>query len=133
MGIAAAIAFNGEKSFEENIEAMTEAAGRVHTASITYAVRDTSFDGMEIHEGDIMGLIDNKVKRLGNDVQEVARQLMGEMVTPESELITIYAGADTPQEDALALEAYAGETFDMCEVMLHNGGQPLYYYLIAVE
>ena len=133
MGIAAAIAFNGEKPFEENVAAMTEAAERVHTASITYAVRDTNFDGMQIHEGDIMGLIDNKVKILGSDVTEVAKLLMNEMVNEDSELITIYSGADTSEEDACALETYAGETFDMCEVMLHSGGQPLYYYLIAVE
>ncbi len=133
MGIAAAIAFNGEKPFEENVAAMTEAAERVHTASITYAVRDTNFDGMQIHEGDIMGLIDNKVKILGSDVTEVAKLLMNEMVTEDSELITIYSGADTSEEDACALETYASETFDMCEVMLHSGGQPLYYYLIAVE
>ena len=88
---------------------------------------------MQIHEGDIMGLIDNKVKILGSDVTEVAKLLMNEMVTEDSELITIYSGADTSEEDACALETYAGETFDMCEVMLHSGGQPLYYYLIAVE
>ena len=133
MGIAAAIAFNPDAPFEENLATMTEAAERVHTASITYAVRDTVFEGLEIHEGNIMGLIDNKVKLLGDDVEDVAKRLLAEMVTEESELITIYHGADVSEERAADLEAFVSDTYGDCEVMCYNGGQPLYYYFIAVE
>ena len=112
---------------------MREAAEHVHTASITYAVRDTVFDGHEIHEGDIMGLIDNKISCLGRSVAEVAREVVAAMVTDESELITIFSGADVKTEDAEELHAFLEETYDMCDVSLHEGGQPLYYYLISVE
>ena len=133
MGISAAVAFQPELSGDENEENMREAAEHVHTASITYAVRDTVFDGHEIHEGDIMGLVDNKISCLGRDVAEVAREVVASMVTDDSELITIFAGQDTSSEDAEALHAALEETYDMCDVSLHVGGQPLYYYIISVE
>ena len=133
MGISAAVAFQPDLSGEENEANMCEAAYNVHTASITYAVRDTVFDGHDIHEGDIMGLIDNKISCLGNNVADVARQVLEQMVTEDSELITIFSGADTSAEDADALYSEMEETYDMCDVALHRGGQPLYYYIISVE
>ena len=133
MGISAALAFDPEKGVEENRAAMTEAAENVHTASITYAVRDTNFDGHDIHAGDIMGLIDNKLHELGHDVREVAERLTEEMVTEDKSLITIYYGEDVTEEDAQTLLQALAEKYDQCDVDLQNGGQPLYYYLIAVE
>lgn len=133
MGISAVLAFQPEASVEENEAAMREAAESVHTASITFAVRDTVFDGKDIHSGDIMGLIDNKVEVLGSDVAEVAKQLMERMVTDESSLVTVYSGADVREEDAEVLRSELEEQYGMCDVELQKGGQPLYYYLIAVE
>ena len=133
MGLSAAIAFSESATGEENEAAMREAAEMVHTASITYAVRDTVFDGMDIHQGDIMGMIDNKINCLGHDVAEVARGLMDKMVTEDSELISIYYGADTAEADAQALFEEAQEKYPNCDVEVHMGGQPLYYYLIAVQ
>ena len=133
MGLSAAIAFSESATGEENEAAMREAAEMVHTASITYAVRDTVFDGMDIHQGDIMGMIDNKINCLGHDVAEVARELMDKMVTEDSELISIYYGADTAEADAQALFEEAQEKYPNCDVEVHMGGQPLYYYLIAVQ
>ena len=133
MGISAAIAFSESATGEENEAAMAEAAEQVHTASITYAVRDTLFDGMDIHQGDIMGMIDNKISCLGHEVADVARELMEKLVTDESELISIYYGADTSQADAQALFDEAQEKYPDCDVEVHEGGQPLYYYLIAVQ
>ena len=72
MGISAALAFNPDASVEDNTAAMTEAANNVHTASVTYAVRDTNYDSHEIHSGDIMGMLDNKLEFLGHEVEEVA-------------------------------------------------------------
>ena len=133
MGLSAAIAFSESATGEENEAAMREAAEMVHTASITYAVRDTVFDGMDIHQGDIMGMIDNKINCLGHDVAEVAHELMDKMVTEDSELISIYYGADTAEADAQALFEEAQEKYPNCDVEVHMGGQPLYYYLIAVQ
>ena len=133
MGLSAAIAFSESATGEENEAAMREAAEMVHTASITYAVRDTVFDGMDIHQGDIMGMIDNKINCLGHDVAEVARELMDKMVTEDSELISIYYGADTAEADAQALFDEVQEKYPDCDVEVHMGGQPLYYYLIAVQ
>ena len=133
MGISAALAFDPEKDVEENRAAMVEAAENVHTASITYAVRDTNFDGRDIHAGDIMGLVDNKLHHLGHDVREVAEALTEEMVTEDKSLITIYYGEDVSEQDAQALLEALSEKYSQCDVDLQNGGQPLYYYLIAVE
>ena len=133
MGISAALAFDPTASVEANEAAMTEAAEAVHTASITYAVRDTNYDGQEIHEGDIMGMIDNKLSVLGNDVAQVGRDVTEKMVNEDSALITIYYGADIAEADAQALRDALAEQYADCDVELQAGGQPLYYYLIAVE
>ena len=133
MGVAAAVSFMSEAAGDLNFEAMREAAERVHTASITYAVRDTCFDGRDIHEGDIMGLIDNRISALGSDVADVSMEVLAEMVSDDSELITVYSGRDVDAASAEALKERVAEQFSHCDVELHDGGQPLYYYLIAVE
>ncbi len=133
MGISAMLSFSQEASIEENTAAMTEAAENVHTASITYAVRDTVYDEMEIHQGDIMGLIDNKLNELGHDIAEVSLAVTAKMVTDETALITVYYGSDVTREDAEALSEALEEHYPDCDIELQLGGQPLYYYLIAVE
>ncbi|MBR6221565.1 MAG: DAK2 domain-containing protein [Clostridia bacterium] len=133
MGISAALAFDPSATPEENEAAMTEAANTVHTASITYAVRDTNYDGREIHEGDIMAMVDNKLSLLGSDVSQVASDITDTMVTEDSSLITIYYGEDIDEADAQALRDAMAEKYADCDVELQMGGQPLYYYLIAVE
>ena len=79
------------------------------------------------------GLIDNKISCLGRSVAEVAREVVATMVTDESELITVFSGADVKTEDAEELHAFLEETYDMCDVSLHEGGQPLYDFLISAE
>ena len=133
MGISAALAFNPEEEVEENTRAMTEAAEHVHTASVTYAVRDTNFDNREIHSGDIMGLLDNKLTYLGHDVREVALHMADEMVNEDAALVTVYYGSDVSEEDARQLTDEIAEKYPECDVAMQFGGQPLYYYLIAVE
>jgi len=133
MGISAALAFNPEEDAEANTAAMLEAADMVHTASITYAVRDTNFDDREIHSGDIMGLLDNKLTILGHEVKQVALDMTEGMVTDESALITVYYGSDVTEEDAQQLTDELTEKYPDCDVTMQYGGQPLYYYLIAVE
>ena len=133
MGISAMLAFSADMSVEENTAAMTEAAENVHTASITYAVRDTTYEGREIHQGDIMGMIDNKLSVLGSQVHQVGLDIAEKMVNEDTDLITIYYGSDVSEEDAQKLCDALAEKYDDCDVELQYGGQPLYYYLIAVE
>jgi hypothetical protein len=133
MGISAAVAFMGDVSGEENFEAMKEASSHVHTASITYAVRDTNFDGYDIHEGDVMGLIDNKLSCVGSSIEEVAKNVLAEMVTDESELITMFYGQDVEASAAEALQNDLQTQYGACDITLYEGGQPLYYYIISVE
>ena len=133
MGISAALAFTSDADVQTNLEEMTAAAESVHTASITYSVRDTVFNDMEIHEGDIMGMIDNQISELGDDIHKVSMNLLDKMVTDDSAMITVYHGSDVDEETAQAFGAKIAEKFGACEVDVQNGGQPLYYYLIAVE
>ena len=133
MGISAMLAFSADMGVEENTEDMTEAAENVHTASITYAVRDTTYEGKEIHQGDIMGMIDNKLSVLGSQVHQVGLDIAEKMVNEDTDLITIYYGSDVSEEDAQKLCDALAEKYDDCDVELQYGGQPLYYYLIAVE
>ena len=133
MGISAMLAFSQEASVEENTAAMTEAAENVHTASITYAVRDTNYDEHEIHQGDIMAMIDNQLSVLGAELNQVGLDAVEQMVHDESTLITVYYGSDVEEADARKLCDALTEKYPDCDVELQNGGQPLYYYLIAVE
>ena len=133
MGIAAAVAFNPDADAEENAANMDEAAQRVRTGTITYAVRDTDFEDMHINEGDIIGLHNGKVTFKSDSIHDVAMSLVKDIVTVDDVLITLYYGEDTAEEDAQALAAEIEEMFPDCDVDVHKGGQPLYYYLIAVE
>ena len=112
---------------------MTEAAEAVHTASITFAVRDTTYDDREIHQGDIMGMIDNRLSVVGSDIAQVAQDVTKQMVNEDSGVITIYYGADVAKADAEELGTAIEEAYPDCDVTVQMGGQPLYYYLIAVE
>ena len=128
-GIAALINFLPDLSPEENLENMTSEMGRIHTGQITYAVRNTNIDGMEIHEGDIMGIGDSGMLAVGQNVNETLKHL----VDDESELISVYSGEDVTEEDAAALVEKVQAAFPNCEVELNDGGQPIYYYLLSVE
>jgi hypothetical protein len=133
MGIAAAVAFQGSVSGEENARHMDEAAQRVRTGTVTYAVRDSDIDGLHIKQGDIIGLYNGKIVETGQSIHDVAAKLMAQIVTDDDELITVYYGKEVSPEDAQALTDEIAAQFDDCDVEIHRGGQPLYYYLISVE
>lgn len=133
MGIAAAIAFQPEASGEENVTAMTEASEHVRTAMVTYAVRDSEFGDMHISQGDIIGLYNGKIEYKGTSVPDVVENMMSSIVTDEDSLITVYYGADTKEEEARMVTDKLAAAFEDCDVDMHMGGQPLYYYLISVE
>ena len=132
-GIAALINFMPDSSPEENLEGMVEEMGRVRTGQITYAVRNTSIDGMEIKEGDIMGIGDSGMLAVGQEIEATVLETVKRMVDEDSELISVYSGADVSEEDAEALVEKIQEEYPDCEVELNHGGQPVYYYLLSVE
>ena len=133
MGIAAAIAFQNDLSTDENMERMNEAAMHVKTAMVTYAIRDSEYNGIEIKQGDIIGLHNGQIEFSGHSIRDVVLEMMKQIITDEDELITVYYGADVSEDDAKAISEEIESQYDYCDVECHNGGQPLYYYLISVE
>ena len=132
-GITAVINFAPDLSAEENQENMIREMGRVKTAQVTYAVRNTTIDGMEISEGDIMGIGDSGMLAVGKSVESTALDALKAMLDEESELVSIYYGSDVTEEEAEKLLEKAQDACAGCEVELHRGGQPIYYYLMSVE
>ena len=132
-GIAAVINFVSGKSTEENEASMVEAMGRVKTGSVTYAVRDTKIDGLEIKNGDYMGLDDKTIKSTGSDIEQVTYDLVDTMVEEDSELISIYYGEEANEDDAQKIADTLMEKYDYLDVEVHAGNQPVYYYVISVE
>ena len=132
-GITALVNFMPDLGPEENTQTMTEEMGNVRTAQITYAVRTTNIDGIDIEEGDIMALGDHGILAVGKSVDGVALDAMKEMLDEECELVTIYYGADVSEHEAKVLEEQAQEQYPDKEIELQYGGQPIYYYLISAE
>ena len=132
-GIAALINFAYDKTPEENAELMTTEMKKVKTGQVTYAVRDTSIDGMEIKQGNIMGLDDSTIRAVGDSVEDTAYELLVNMIDEDSELITLYYGEETSEEEAESLASRVAESYPDVEVEVHSGNQPIYYYVISVE
>ncbi|MGN0154582.1 MAG: DAK2 domain-containing protein [Lachnospiraceae bacterium] len=132
-GVAALIGFDPSKSGEDNLKAMTEEMGNVKTGQVTYAVRDTSIDGKTINAGDIMGIDDDGIQAVSTDLVTATKELLSQMVDEDSELISIYYGADVKEEDAKEFAAYVEDTYGDCDVEFNYGGQPIYYYILSVE
>ena len=106
---------------------------RVKTGQITYAVRNTMIDDKEITEGDIMGIADKGIVAVGKEVEDTALETIKTMLDDESELVTVYYGADVTEEQAEGFLEKVQEVCGDCDVELQFGGQPIYYYLISVE
>ncbi len=132
-GTSAMLAFDPDAEVEQNIEAMMEAAKNVSTGSITYAARDSEFDGYSIKEGEYLALNEGKLSASGKDLREVADKLISDMGVEDRSFITIYYGEGVEESDAAAIESICSEKASDAEVMLLNGGQPVYYYLISAE
>lgn len=132
-GITAIINYVPDVSAEENEAVMTEEAEKVATGQVTYAVRDTMIDDKEIHQGDYMGIGDNGILSVGTDLQEVAFEMISEIMKNDYELISIYYGADITENQANELVARIEEAFSSCDVELQFGGQPIYSYIMSAE
>lgn len=132
-GITALVNFMPDLSVTENVDNMEREIGSVKTAQITYAVRTTNIDGMDIEQGDIMGLGDHGMLAVGKSVEGTAMAALKAMIDENSELVTIYYGSDIGGEDAERMADQARAEFPEAEIELQYGGQPIYYYLISVE
>jgi len=132
-GITAIINFVYDKSAKENAERMTEEMMKVKTGQVTYAVRDTSMDGHEIKQGNIMGIGDKSILAVGEDIQKTTLDLVGHLITEDSELVSLYYGEEVKEETANELADEIMEKYPDVDVEVHMGGQPIYYYVLSVE
>lgn len=132
-GITALISYVPDKTVEQNTEEMMEAMGNVKTGQITYAVRDTRIDDKEIRQGDIMGIGDHGILAVGKEIEDTAVATVQEMADEDSEIISVYYGADVTAEDAEQLAERLEELYPDFDVELNEGGQPIYYYVVSVE
>jgi len=133
-GISALLALNLEESVEYNLKRAGKAIRSVKTAEVTFAARDGKFGKHTFRQGDIIGLIDGKVDIVGQDPEEVLKDLMAHMVTESDSLITVYYGHDVDDETASVVYEVLEKDFGSdCDIEVHFGGQPLYYYIVSVE
>lgn len=132
-GITAVISFMPGRTPEENLAQMKEEMSRVKTGQVTYAVRNTSLEGVEVHEGDIMGIDDHSILAVGQDIGDTSFELLKGLVDEDSELISIYYGEDVSEEDAQSFLERAEAEFSDLDIEMYCGGQPIYYYVMSVE
>ena len=132
-GITAVINYLPDVSAEENQEAMVEAISTVKTGQVTYAVRDTEIDGFEIKENDYMGIGDKSILAVGTDMNTVTLQMLEKMIDEDTEMVSIYFGSDSSEDDASVIAEAIEEKYPDVDVEVNDGGQPIYYYVISVE
>ncbi|MDA8236088.1 MAG: DAK2 domain-containing protein [Clostridia bacterium] len=132
-GIAALVTVDPEKTAEENHSRMLEVIEEVHTGEVTYAIRDSSYQGGAIHAGDILGLADDEITVVGHDIAGVTEDLLAAMVEENHEIVTVYYGQEIDAARAEALVEQLRSRFPQLDFELHEGGQPLYYYVFSIE
>ena len=132
-GVTAMLSFNPEGSIEENTEALTEALGTVDTMQITYAARNSDFDGYDIHEGDYLALYGNQLFGTSTDIKVLLKSLAEKVRDDGKEYVTIYYGADVKEKHAQKAADLFADICPNADVNLLCGGQPVYYYLISAE
>ncbi len=132
-GISAVLAFDANSSIEENVENMKEVISSVHSGSVTYAVRTTNVDGLDVKVGDIMGLDERSVLTVGKNVTETTIDLVQKIVKDDSSNITLFYGEGVTEEDTKILLEKLEEQFPHQDISIVYGGQPVYYYIISIE
>lgn len=132
-GLAALIAYNPESDLQANIDAMTNAIKQIKSGQVTYAVRDSQVDNLEIKKGNIMGITDGKISFVGEDIADVTKKLLNKMLEDGGEIVTIFYGSEASEDDNESIRAYLEEKYPDVDVELLSGGQPLYYYILSVE
>nr|WP_254119344.1 DAK2 domain-containing protein [Bacillus sp. FJAT-29790] len=132
-GMSALLAFNPGTGLAQNEAGMTEALQHVKTGQITFAVRDTSIDGLEIEKDDFMGIAEGKIIVKNKDKVQSAKDLLAKMIDEDSEILTILKGEDASEDDVEAIASFIAEEFDDIEIEVHDGKQPLYAFIFAIE
>ena len=135
-GIAAAMAFNPDLSVDENRENMQDAVNEIVSGAVTYAIRETHYNGNEIKEGDIIGLVDNDISAVSESVNETVEMIVRCMIEKrdiEDPIVNLYFGDGVEEDDANALAEHLQDEFEDAEFIVARGGQPLYYYYLSVE
>lgn len=134
-GLSAALAYSDDVDVETNTERMTAAIKQVLSGSVTYAVRDTQFNGEKISQGDIIGLLDNVITKVGTSVDSVAVELLCSMIDNKGDdcMATIFYGEGADEDSAQAVADAVNEKYPDAEITVQYGGQPLYYYYFSVE
>lgn len=132
-GITALINFDESADAEANFDNMSSEMKNVKTGQVTYAVRDTSMDGKEIKQNDIMGIGDKTILSVGKDIEETTIDMLSQLIDDDSELISVYYGEDVSSEQVDSLTAEIEETYPDLDLEVHSGGQPIYYYIVSVE
>ncbi|MBP3399661.1 MAG: DAK2 domain-containing protein [Erysipelotrichaceae bacterium] len=131
-GLSACIMFNPETDVESNVEEMTEAIKHVKTGQVTYAIKDTTYEGLEIKEGDYMGMFEKSIIVAVPDKMQAVKALVDQMIDEDSEIVTVVAGEDATEEEVEELVVYIEDNYD-AEVDLHQGDQPVYSFVLGVE
>ena len=132
-GLSALLAFNPGADMKTNETSMNEALQHVKTGQITFAVRDTSIDGLEIQKDDFMGIAESKIIVKDRDKLKAAEALLSALIDKDSEILTILYGEDVTEDEVSALQQFVEENFEDVETEIHNGQQPLYSFIFAVE
>ncbi|HEP1263236.1 TPA: DAK2 domain-containing protein [Streptococcus pyogenes] len=132
-GFTSLLAFDPSKSLEDNVADMSTSLSDVVSGSVTLAVRDTTIDGLEIHENDFLGMVDGKIIVSNPDMEATLKAAFEKMIDEDSEIVTIFVGEEGDQDLAEELAGYLGETYEDVEVEIHQGDQPVYPYLMSVE
>jgi len=132
-GLAAVLAFNPEDELNNNIENMSDAIGSIKAGMVTYAVRNTQIDNFDLKEGDIIGMDSKNIVAKGDDVKSVTEELVDTMIDNDVSNITLYFGNDVKEEDASIIAEDLTSKYKKCDVDIHFGGQPLYYYIVSLE
>lgn len=132
-GITCVTMFNPDGDVEENLEVMKESIESVISASITYAVRDTEMDGIEIKEGNILGLVEGKIKEVGSELYDVSEKLLEKIVDEDKSLITLFYGSDCKKEEVEKFALKLEGIYEDIDIQFYEGKQPLYYFIISVE
>lgn len=132
-GFTSLLAFDPSKSLEDNVADMSASLSDVVSGSVTLAVRDTTIDGLEIHENDFLGMVDGKIIVSNPDMEATLKAAFAKMIDEDSEIVTIFVGEEGDQDLAEELAEYLEETYEDVEVEIHQGDQPVYLYLMSVE
>ena len=132
-GISAMMAYSATENVDTNSKKMTKALSKVVSGNVTHAVKDTEMDGLTIHEGDIIGVPNGHILSSDKDIFAATTTLIKEIADEDSEIVTLYYGEGVTEEDAQKIADEIENDLDEVEVIIANGGQSVYYYIISVE